>query len=101
MTTRFRTFIEQHVKEAGIYRSDLVKSIGYWNINKGLKRINSMIDHQIPPDDRFIEMVANTLSIDEDVTMATFRASYMEFTAKDRAEFRPHIFISIREKVYP
>ncbi len=101
MITRFRTFVDQQLKKSGISQSDLIAKIGYRNTNKGLRRFDSLLDHRIPPNNAFLKALSDALGIDDDHSNKEFQASLSESTATSKSCFKPHIFIEIKEKIFP
>ena len=88
------------MKENNIKKSELVKAIGYQNINKGIRKLDSCITgeeiHKI-----FLADLARVLEIDDQTLNEAIKKTSEEIKRKqekqERLHFKPHIYIKHSE----
>jgi hypothetical protein len=59
MITPVRRFVESEMRVKAISRSQMVRKIGYRNINKGLRRLDRYLDTLNSPDSHFPDRLAH------------------------------------------
>ena len=95
------SLIEQKIKEKGLSRSQLVSEIGYSNISKGCKRLDTFITTVEAPSDDFIINIAAVLEIDSLELYRALRATLDQFSADAKRTFKPYIQIRLGINITP
>ena len=84
-------------RQAGLTRRDAALAAGYRNVNKGLRRLNSIEDGQTKlHDSRIVERFAAVLDIDDAATGVAFALDWQEL---DRP-IRPYLVERLMPAVY-
>ena len=101
ITPTLQTLITQKIKEKGFSRSQLVSAIGYTNISKGCKRLDTLLKTLEAPSDDFIITIASTLEIDPVAFCRALAASLDQFSADSKRTFKPYIEILLGIQIRP
>lgn len=95
------SLINQRIKEKGLSRSQLVSAIGYTNISKGCKRLDTFITTLEAPSDDFIINIASVLEIDPLEFYRAIKATLDQFSADAQRTFKPYIQIRLGINITP
>jgi len=90
------------MKETNINKSELVKAIGYQNINKGMRKLDACITGEgIYKNKKFLVNLARVLEIDDQTLNEAIKKTLEEIKHKqekqERLHFKPHIYIKHSE----
>jgi len=90
------------MKETNINKSELVKAIGYQNINKGIRRLDACITgEEIYKNKKLLFNVGRVLEIDDQTLNEAIKKTSGEIKRKkekqERLHFKPHIYIKHSE----
>ena len=88
------------MKENDIKKSELVKAIGYQNINKGMRKLDACITGE-EIHKKFLVNLARVLEIDDQTLNEAIKKTSGEIKRKqekqERLHFKPHIYIKHSE----
>ena len=88
------------MKETNINKSELVKAIGYQNINKGMRKLDACITGE-KIHKKFLVNLARVLEIDDQTLNEAIKKTLEEIKHKqekqERLHFKPHIYIKHSE----
>ena len=88
------------MKENNIKKSELVKAIGYQNINKGMRKLDACITGE-GIHKKFLVNLARVLEIDDQTLNEAIKKTLEEIKRKqekqERLHFKPHIYIKHSE----
>ena len=90
------------MKETNIKKSELVKAIGYLNINKGIRKLDDCITGEgIYKNKKLLFNVGRVLEIDDQTLNEAIKKTLEEIKHKqekqERLHFKPHIYIKHSE----
>jgi len=90
------------MKENNLKKSDLVKAIGYQNINKGMRKLDACITGEgIYKNKKLLFNVGRVLEIDDQTLNEAIKKTLEEIKRKkekqERLHFKPHIYIKHSE----
>ena len=90
------------MKETNINKSELVKAIGYQNINKGIRKLDACITGEgIYKNKKLLFNVGRVLEIDDQTLNEAIKKTLEEIKHKqekqERLHFKPHIYIKHSE----
>jgi len=90
------------MKETNIKKSELVKAIGYQNINKGMRKLDACITGEgIYKNKKLLFNVGRVLEIDDQTLNEAIKKTSEEIKHKqekhERLHFKPHIYIKHSE----
>lgn len=89
------SLIKQRIKEKGLSRFDLVSSLGYANISRGCRRLDTFIRTLEAPSEDFIINIASVLEIDPVTLYRAIKATLDQFSADAKRTFKPYIQIRL------
>jgi len=101
VTPTLQSLLKQKTQEKGLSRSDLVSSLGYTNISKGCRRLNTFISTLEAPSDDFMINITSVLDINPVTFCRALAASQDQFSAKAKRTFKPYIEIILGAQVRP
>jgi len=91
--------IEKTFRERGLRRSQIIQAVGYRNVNKGLRRLDTILTGRVR-DFEFLREVSRALEIPEETfeqaMRETLRERHLEHEKQERhntLHFRPHVII--------
>lgn len=91
--------ISRRAKEKGLSRSGLVQAIGYINVSKGIRRLDTYLQTLESPGDDFINNLLSVLNIDTVSFCRSLSASLdkinSEANKRAREDFQPYIEVLI------
>jgi hypothetical protein len=97
-----KQYISQHIEKTGISRSQLVIRLGFWNINKGLRRLE-LLENEGKLIGLTIEDLASALSVDVDVIRELIdqanSAAFQKQNEEYRRQFVPHAVLITTNKI--
>ncbi len=82
--------VENELASQGIKRSELVKLMGYRNINGGLRRLDDLLA-TLDEHERLLPLLNKALNIEDNRLLAAASALKERLVAAKRAAFRPVI----------
>ncbi|MDH7499110.1 MAG: hypothetical protein QHH30_01830 [candidate division NC10 bacterium] len=92
--------ISEAMKSQGMERKDLVKALGYVNLNKGRRNLDACLDGGDCSNYFLMKGLPRALGVDpakvEEAAQLTRRQQAEEAEARERAQFRPHIYIEAK-----
>lgn len=96
-----QNLIKEKIKEKDLSRSDLVRAIGYSNISKGCRRLDSLLNTLEIPSSNFINNLLEVLYITHTDFYNSLYASLDEFNFDAARNFKPHIEIILDIQIRP
>jgi hypothetical protein len=101
VTQTLKSLIKQKIIEKGLSRSELVSVIGYTNISKGCKRLDTFLKTLEAPSGDFIVNITSVLGIDAVAFYRALTASLDQFSADAKKNFDPYIEILLNIQIRP
>ena len=101
MATKLRMMVDAGMDHAGVSRSQLISMMGWKNINKGLRKLDAYVDQLQALDSEFEERMASVLGLPVNALKDAFTASNDDLSSQLKADFRPCVFIRIKEQIFP
>lgn len=96
-----QSLIKQKMKEKGLPRPQLALVLGYSNINKGTRRLDTFLRTLDAPSEQFIINLLTVLEIDALSFNKSINTSLREFSANAKKNFKPYIEILLGIQVRP
>ena len=94
------TLIEEGLKTKGMQRKDLVRALGYTNINKGRRNLDACMDKGKCSNEFLRKHLPLVLGLTpaqvEEAIRLTEEKKWQDADQAARAQFRPHIYIEVR-----
>lgn len=85
------SLIKQKIIEKGLSRTQLVSAIGYSNISKGCKRLDTFLKTLETPSEEFVTRITSVLEIDPVTFCRALAASRDQFSADLKRTFNPYV----------
>ena len=92
-TPPIKLLINKSLKEKRLSRSDLVKAIGYTNVSKGCKRLDTYLETLEYPSQDFINRLLSVLRIDPVTLYRSLEVTLQNLTNEAARNFKPYIQI--------
>lgn len=100
-TSTLQTLITKRIREHGLSRPELVAAIGYSNISKGCKRLDTFAKTLEAPSDEFIINILCVLEIDPVTFCRALAASQDQFSGENERTFKPYVEILLGIQIRP
>ena len=100
-----RKLISERIKEKGLTLSKLVQAIGYKNVVKGIRRLDTYLNTFKAPSDDFVRRLLLVLDIDglsfHNALTRSVNKMHCKTDRKAKEHFRPYLELSVKLEMNP